>query len=114
MAVNESLVASGNYGENARAPLSIAYAAGAAQDPILTPTSEVLAVLSFDAAGTASIEGTNSPHANVAAGTAVWKLWPSGIVGVTTDNICQGLTAVRVVRAAGTPRITLTMVDGNA
>jgi len=114
MAVNETLTPSGVYGESARAPLSVAYAAGAAQDAILIPTCEVLAVLSFDAAGTASIEGTNSPHAAVIAGTAVWKLWPAGIVAVTTDNACKGLTALRVVRAAGTPRITLTIVDANA
>jgi len=113
MAVDQTLVPTGVYGENSRAPFSIAYAAGATQEAILTPTSEVLAVLSFDAAGTASIEATNSPHALVVGGTAIWKVWPQGIVAGITDNVCKGITALRVVRVSGTPRITLTIV-GNS
>lgn len=109
--MNTNFIDRGRYASRAAGPISIAYASGAAQEPILLPlVSEVAITLSFDFSGGAYVDGTNSSHEDVEAGSAVWKQWDAGAVTATTQAIGKGMTAIRVYRSSGTPRVTVGIV----
>ena len=89
---------------------SIAYASGGDCEDILVPIrASVVCQLSFDAAGTAKLQATNTPYEDVRAGNGVYVDWDVGDVTTTVQAVCTGVTAVRVVRTSGTPRITITL-----
>lgn len=107
MAAYEDLL---KYGANQTFTYSAAYAAGAAQDAILLPARDVVSVtLSFDAAGTATIYGTNSSHNDIRAASAIWKEWTLGAVAATAQDVGHKLTGIYVSRTSGTPRVTVTL-----
>ena len=87
---------------------TVPYASGATQEAIYLPdVNGVDVTLSFDSAGSASVESTDSPPDLIEAGTAVWVAWPSGSVSVSTTAFVRGPLAIRVNRSSGTPRITV-------
>jgi hypothetical protein len=109
---NKTLMSTGlpNY----TVPVSAVYTTGTTQDPIIVPlgVGGIGVTLSFDAAGTASIEATNSPQTDIDADTAIWATWADGAVSATTQAIAQGITAVRVNRTSGSPRLTVSVFGG--
>ena len=109
MAVNET-VFSRAMSNGATSSTSVAYASGTDCEDILLPIrASVVCQLSFDAAGTAKLQATNTPHDDVRAGNGVYADWDVGDVTTTVQAVCVGVTAVRVVRTSGTPRITITL-----
>ena len=111
MAINDTLA--GAFLQNGHvASQAIVYDSGATQDPILLPIrSNVGVQVSFDVAGSASIEGTLSPHDAVRADAATWAAWPEGEVSATNQQVCHGLTAIRVLRVSGTVRVVITIMQ---
>ncbi len=90
----------------------VIYGSGATQDPILLPIRANVGVqVSFDVAGSATVEGTLSPHEQVRADTAIWASWPEGEVSATNQQVCHGLTAIRILRVSGTVRVVITIMQ---
>lgn len=77
-----------------------------AGDAIYLPRSGIVSVtLYLDAAGTAVIEGTDSPPALIegtTSGTAKWAAWSIGAVTATASAIVEGYTAIRINVTSGT------------
>ncbi len=79
-------------------------AAGATSQPLLLPhgLQHVSIIVSPGATGTARVEYTLDPHADVEAGAATvkWIPWPHGDVGVDTMEMPAGpISALRCVAA---------------
>lgn len=83
------------------------YATGVAQESIYMPDFEGCSVtISFPAAGTASLEVTDSPPDIIDAGNGVWFTHASfSAISATTSAFVKGPTAIRVSRASGTVKI---------
>lgn len=109
MAVNED-VFSRAMTSGFASSTSIAYASGGDCEDILVPIrASVVVQLSFDDAGTAKVQATTTPYDDVRAGNAQYVDWDVGDVTATVQAVCTGVTALRVVRTSGTPRITITL-----
>lgn len=78
---------------------------GVTSDPIVIPplNGQPVSATMVAGANTGHIEFTTSTDAKVAAGTAVWQTWPSGVVtGTVSDMLVAPVTAIRAVSDAGT------------
>ncbi len=78
---------------------------GVTSDPVVIPPLNGQPVSATMVAGvnTGKIQFTTSTDAKVAAGTAVWQDWPSGVVtGTVSDMLVAPVTGVRGVSSAGT------------
>lgn len=101
------------YHLNPNTVLSRAYDTGTEQEAILVPLGATIScMLSFDSAGTASLQATNFSHDVIAAGDESWEEWDKGAVTATTSGLAEAVTAVRCVRTSGTPRLTVTIARG--
>ena len=78
---------------------------GVTSDPVVIPplNGQPVSVTMIAGANTGKIQFTTSTDAKVAAGTATWQDWPSGVVtGTVSDTLISPVTAVRGVSDAGT------------
>ncbi len=85
--------------ESGRSELQAVVPAGTTTDPVaMTPGVERLPSVSLypGAGGSALVEYTTSPRAEVEAGTARWIAWPHGDVDTDTSDVLLGpVTALR-------------------
>lgn len=76
---------------------------------LIPPGPAELAVSVEPSSGTARIEYTQDPIADVEAGTASGKVWPDGdVAGYTSSVMANAVTAVRCVSTGATDfRVTM-------
>ncbi len=74
---------------------------------MLTPSKQnSVSVTVEPSGGSAKVQATTNPLADVEADTATWVDWDEGEVTEATQGVCQPCTAVRVVVISGTAKFT--------
>ncbi len=76
-------------------------------DSMLTPSKQnSVSVTVEPSGGSAKVQATTNPLADVEADTATWVDWSAGEVTEVTQGVCKPCTAVRVVVVSGTAKFT--------